>query len=130
MSATTPIMPLPAFSSPTSLDFDATVANGSRPTLRAAAQEMETMFLSMLLKQMRESNESDGEGLFPGDHGDIYGGLFDFYMSKHLAGAGGMGLGSALADQLEGKQLKESHRYAPIPAGTAAGTSLPRTPPF
>jgi peptidoglycan hydrolase FlgJ len=130
MSATTPIMPLPAFSAPASLDFDATVANGSRPTVRAAAREMETMFLSMLLKQMRESNESEGEGLFPGDNGDVYGGLFDFYMSKHLAGAGGMGLGSLLADQLEGKQLKESHQYAPIPATASPGASLPRTSSF
>ena len=127
MNATLPIMPMPAFSAPSGLDFDASLVNGSRPTLKTAAREMETMFLSMLLKQMRQSNESEDGGMFPGDSGDIYGGLFDFYMSKHLAGAGGVGLGSALASQLEARQPKESQNHEPIPAGTV-GAGLPRTP--
>ncbi len=126
MNTTLPIMPTSAFSSPSALDFDASLVNGSRPTLATAAKEMETMFLSMLLKQMRESNESEDGGMFPGDTGDVYGGLFDFYMSKHLAESGGIGLGSALANQLEGTQPKESHQYGTLPAGTPTSPSLPR----
>jgi flagellar protein FlgJ len=129
MNTTLPIMPTPAFSAPSSLDFDASLVNGSRPTLDAAAREMETTFLSMLLKQMRQSNESEDGGMFPGDSGDIYGGLFDSYMSKHLAEAGGVGLGSALASQLKARQPKESQSHDPIATG-AAGESLRRTPAF
>jgi flagellar protein FlgJ len=121
-------MQFPTFLSPTPTDFDATFVNGSRPTVRALGQEMETMFLSMLLKQMRESHESEGDGLFPGDTGDVYGGLFDFYMSKHLAEAGGIGLGSTWTDQLLETQLKESPRYAPGIGGTNPGASLSRAP--
>src|SRR5579871_1971784 len=117
MSTTLPIMPAQAFSAPSNLDFDASLVNGSRPTLKSAASEMETMFLSMLLKQMRQSNDSEEGGMFPGDNGDIYGGLFDFYMSKHLAEAGGFGLGSSLTSQLEARQPKESQSHDPITAG-------------
>jgi|SRR5580700_2380742 peptidoglycan hydrolase FlgJ len=131
MNTAIPVGAMPAFSSPTDLDFDASLVNGSRPTLKNAAVEMETIFLSMLLKQMRESSQSEeGEGMFPGDSGDVYGGLFDFYMSKHMAQAGGIGIGTSLLKQLEGKQSKESQLYAPIPAGAAARPSLPRTPAF
>lgn len=56
------------------------------------------MFLSLLLKEMRQSLEPDG--LFAGDAGDVQGGLFDLYLSKHLADAGGVGLAAAVERQL------------------------------
>ena len=40
------------------------------------ANEFEATFLSMLLKEMRQTLDPDG-GLFPGDSGDVQGGLFD-----------------------------------------------------
>jgi flagellar protein FlgJ len=103
------------------LDAGGTFAPGNRPTVRQAAGEMETMFLSMLLKEMRQSLGEEG-GLFAGDQADVYGGLFDFYMSKHLADAGGLGLASTWAAQLEKPSRPEHAHDAP------AGTNVPRTP--
>lgn len=74
-----------------------------------AARELESTFLTMLLKEMRQtlSDDEDG-GLFPGDTGDVYGGLFDLYVGQHLAASGGVGLAAALDRQLR-------TTYAPAP---------------
>lgn len=113
------------FSPPLPLTLGATVKKTADAKVREAAKEMEATFLSMLLKQMRESLEPDG-GLFPGDTGDVQGGLFDLYMSKHLADAGGVGMADALLRQMQAAAPK-THTNAPAipPRGYAAPT--PRT---
>lgn len=60
-------------------------------------KEFESVMLSMVLKQMRQSGSE--EGLFPGDNSDTLGGMFDTYMGEHLAESGGFGL----MDSFEGK---------------------------
>ncbi len=59
-----------------------------------AASDMEAMFLSLLLKQMRSSEQ--GEGLFAGDKSDLLGSMFDQYLGEHLAAAGGLGLATMM----------------------------------
>lgn len=98
---------------PATLEFGATLGESGRPTIRQAARDVETMFLSLLLKEMRQSSESDG-GFFAGDSGDVYGGLFDFYMGKHMAEAGGIGLASAWAGHLEQSLPPERSHDAPV----------------
>ncbi len=72
-----------------------------KPSLQDAAQGFESVFLSMLLKEMRQTL---GPGsLFGNDKSDIYGGLFDQFMAQHLAQGKGMGLAQALLKQLEPK---------------------------
>jgi len=71
---------------------------GRSGKIEDTAKQFEAVFLSMLLKQMRESLEPDG--LFAGDTGDVQGGLFDFYLGKHLADAGGVGFAAAIVKQL------------------------------
>lgn len=61
-------------------------------------QEFESIFTSMLLKQMRESLT---EGLFGSDQGDVYGGLFDMLMGQHLAKTAPIGV-----DQMVDKYLQ------------------------
>jgi flagellar protein FlgJ len=73
---------------------------------------MEATFLAMLLKQMRETLEPDG-GLFPGDSGDVMGGLFDQFMSQHLSDAGGVGMADALVRQLQATAPKTTPTDAP-----------------
>lgn len=68
-----------------------TVSDNSGRSAREASRDLEATFLSLLIKQMRETLEPD-QGLFPGDTGDVQGGLFDLFMSKHLADSGGLGL--------------------------------------
>jgi peptidoglycan hydrolase FlgJ len=100
-----------------------TLAPGAKPTLRAAAAEMETMFLSLLMKEMRQTLESDG-GLFAGDGGDVYGGLFDFYMGKHLADSGGVGLARSMIATMERTHPESPHD---APRSAAPGADLPRS---
>jgi Rod binding domain-containing protein len=64
-----------------------------------AAANFESLLIAMLLKEMRQT--TDGEGLFGGEASDTYGGLFDLYLSQHLAGAGGLGLNPLVSSSLE-----------------------------
>jgi Rod binding domain-containing protein len=76
----------------------ASVSSGA-PTPASAANDFESLFIAMLLKEMRQTTE--GEGLFGGEASDTYGGLFDLYMSQHLANAGGLGLSRLIEAYLE-----------------------------
>ncbi|WP_084760151.1 rod-binding protein [Zavarzinella formosa] len=63
------------------------------------AKDFESLFLSVLLKGMRQTLEPDS--LFPGDSGDVMGGLFDQFMGQHLANAGGVGLAATIQRQTQ-----------------------------
>jgi Rod binding domain-containing protein len=76
-----------ALKDPRALD---TVANG-----------FESMFLSLLLKEMRQTLEPDT--MFPQDSGDVLGGLFDLFLGQHLAQAGALGIGAMVKKQLAAK---------------------------
>ncbi len=69
-----------------------------------AGEKIESMFLSILLKSLRETNM--GDGLFPGDKSDAMGAMFDQFMADHLAKGGGIGIGAAFAAQA----IRESSR--------------------
>ncbi|HLJ96554.1 MAG TPA: rod-binding protein [Gemmataceae bacterium] len=66
--------------------------------LDAVAKGFESMFLSILLKEMRQTLEPDT--MFPQDSGDILGGLFDLFLGQHLAQAGALGIGAMVKKQL------------------------------
>ncbi len=70
--------------------------SGRQSQNAAAAKEFEAVFLSMLIKQMRDTLE---EGIFSGDASDTYGGLFDMYMGEHLAAANPLGLATIIENQ-------------------------------
>jgi Rod binding domain-containing protein len=60
------------------------------------------MFASLLIKQMRQTLDQEGEGgMFGKDSGDVLGGMFDTFMGDHLAKAGGLGIGKMVKHQLE-----------------------------
>ena len=70
--------------------------------LREAAKEFEALFLSYMLKVMRESIEDSGltdDGLGK----DIYTELFDQELARSLAGSGALGIGDLLLRKLEGQ---------------------------
>jgi Rod binding domain-containing protein len=71
----------------------------NKPSLKDAAQGFESVLLSLLLKEMRKTLEPGS--LFGDDKSDVYGGLFDQFMSQHLAQGKGMGLAHSLINQLE-----------------------------
>lgn len=80
----------------TTAEFDVTQAfterlgDGARATdLKKVSKDFESVFVSMMLKSMRQSMSSD---MFPGDGSDTFGGLFDSFMGQHIADSGGIGL--------------------------------------
>lgn len=67
--------------------------------VQTVAEDFEATLTSELLKQMRHTLEPGG--LFAQDGADVYGGLFDFFMGKHLAQSGGLGLSAFVQRQLQ-----------------------------
>jgi Rod binding domain-containing protein len=92
--------PTAAVSAPLPQELPPTLAHAGRRNAdpKAIGKAFEGMFASMLLKQMRQS--MDG-GLFPGDSGDVLGGLFDHFIGEHIAKSGGFGIGDMIRSQLE-----------------------------
>lgn len=91
---TMPSMPLP--NDPAMLAGQA--RNRNPQALDSVAAGFESLFVSMLVKQMRQSLEPGT--MFAQDNSDILGGLFDMTMGQHLAQAGGLGIGTMLKQQL------------------------------
>lgn len=88
--------PLP-FSAPVSSNpFEKNV--GQQSPERVAA-DFESVFTSMMLKEMRKTLENGS--LFGEDQSDIYGGMFDQFMGQHMSNAGGIGLASMVRQAVE-----------------------------
>lgn len=61
-----------------------------------AAQEFESVFLSLLLKEMRNTLDTKDGGLFGSEETDSFGGMFDMFMGQHLAEAQPLGIADAI----------------------------------
>ena len=72
------------------------------PRLRAACEEMESLFLSHLLKEMRATIEKS-DFINGGQAEEIFTSLLDVEISKKMSAAGGIGLSAILLEQLESK---------------------------
>ena len=68
-------------------------------SVERAATDFEAMFVSLVLKEMRQTLRPGS--LFGGDIGEAYGSLFDLYLGKHLAQAGGLGVAEMVRHYLE-----------------------------
>ena len=86
-------------------------------TLRAVAQQFESLFIGMMLKSMREAKL--GDGLFDSDQSRFYQDLFDQQLSVTLAQGRGLGIAELLVRSLAPPEA------APAPAG-AYGRPLRR----
>ena len=74
-------------------------AKPTDPELEKACQDMESIFLNYLLKEMR--NTINKSGLINGGTAEnIYTGMLDTEMSKVISERGGIGLSKILQDQL------------------------------
>lgn len=79
----------------------ATASVGARTDaeLRKACEELESVFLEQLLKEMRRTVPKDD--LFSGGRGeDVFQSMFDQEIAKKMAGRGGIGLAEILVRQL------------------------------
>jgi Rod binding domain-containing protein len=80
------------------LRLAAQLHSGGKTAVAAAAQGFEGLFMSLVLKEMRQTLEPGG--LFGKDTGDINGGLFDMFLGQHLTKAGGFGLARMMQHHL------------------------------
>jgi flagellar protein FlgJ len=79
-------------------------AKAQAPTaLKEAARQFESLFTQMLLKSMREANQSfGGDSLFGSDQADMYQDLFDDQIAMQMSKGKGLGLADMLVRQLQG----------------------------
>lgn len=93
---------VPSLLSPSLGSETATLTGRSRQrdtrAIDEAAKNFESLFVSLLLKQMRQSLEPGS--MIPGDESDILGGLFDLTMGQHLAKTGALGIANMVRQQL------------------------------
>jgi Rod binding domain-containing protein len=82
-------------------------SDGKAPAekVKEVAKDFESLLLGELLKQSRAGLDKEG-GLFAGDKTDSYGALFDFFLGKQLASAGGLGLADYLGQQLTANRAR------------------------
>ena len=78
-------------------------ADRSDAKLQAACQEMESLFLSYLLKEMRATINRSGL-ISGGTAEEIFTSMLDTELAKGISGRGGIGLSKILLDQL-GREL-------------------------
>ena len=67
-------------------------------SLKAAAQEFESMMLQMLMKSMRDATPSDG--LMSSDQTRFYTTILDQQMAQNLSGKGSLGFAKLIEQQL------------------------------
>lgn len=91
-------------------DFDSLAAlknqaqKDPQAALKRVAQEFESIFIGMLLKNMRSANETiGGTDLFSSSQTRQYEEMLDSQMAQSMARSGGVGLAEALVRQFQGK---------------------------
>jgi Rod binding domain-containing protein len=87
------------------------------------AQDFESVFASMLVKEMRQS--LGPESLFGEDSGDVYGGLFDRFMGEQMTSGQGLGMARMVQQSIErmengGKRPEQAASLPPVAAPVSA----------
>jgi Rod binding domain-containing protein len=90
--------PTPKFSAGADILSTANNVRDAR-NLQEAAVGFETTFLSILLKEMRQTLEPGT--MFGNDPSDVFGGLFDTFMSQYLGQTGSLGIAKLVKQQLQ-----------------------------
>lgn len=118
---------LPAISSGVKTESSAAImkpgGTDSEKSARAAGaiEKFEGLFMSMMIKQMRQSES--GGGLFPGDASDTYGGLFDMFMGDYLAAGSRTGLENLFRSAAA---VQELERYVLPSSAPSESSSQPQ----
>jgi len=60
------------------------------------ASEFESVFVSLMLKEMRNTLDGENGGLFGGEGSDTFGGMFDLFMGQHLSKSSPFGIADAI----------------------------------
>ena len=110
MSLTPPVMPASAGGGQAQLDKLKQLARDADPeTLKAAAQQFESVFTRMMLKSMREA--SFGDELFGGSQMEFYRDMHDQELANSLSGS--IGLAEVMVRQLQRGQSSAQADFKP-----------------
>ncbi|MEK6257863.1 MAG: rod-binding protein [Planctomycetota bacterium] len=82
------------------------------------AQDFESVFASLMLKEMRKTLEPGA--MFGEDSGDVYGGLFDLYLGQQMSQSGGFGLAKMVREALQRAERSPAEQSAGVVAADAA----------
>ena len=85
----------------------------SPAALAKVAQQVEAMFLQMMLKSMRDA--SPGDGIFDSNEGRMYQDMFDKQIALDMSRREHVGIGDMLLRQLTQKSLLDNAAAAPPP---------------
>ncbi|HEY3590925.1 MAG TPA: flagellar assembly peptidoglycan hydrolase FlgJ [Buttiauxella sp.] len=104
-----------------------TVKEDPQQGLKAAAKQMEGLFVQMMLKSMRDASFKDG--LFNTQQSDMFTSMYDQQISQSIAERGSLGLGDMMVKQMGGdvdsNKSVISTAFTPLSLDTA---SFKRTP--
>ena len=67
--------------------------------MKAVGEDFESVFISMMLKEMRNSLE--GGGFFGEESSDTFGGMFDMFIGKHVASTTPLGIADIVANSYQ-----------------------------
>jgi peptidoglycan hydrolase FlgJ len=127
-----PIMPTASASAPaatTYTDLNGLAALKNAPsspeTIRAVSQQVEALFLQMMLKSMREANDAGGE--VDSNETSMYQDMFDKQVALTLSKRQDLGIARLFERQLGGKapQIPPTGPQAPLKNGLAAPGARP-----
>jgi len=102
----------------------------SPEAIKEVAKQFESVFLGMIMKNMRQAKLS--EGILDSQQTQFYQDMYDQQMSVHLAGKPGIGFADLIAQQLSPKQNKDEEQDKHLSTGDflnrAAGTGASNKP--
>lgn len=78
-------------------------------TLKVVAQQLESVFLELVLKAMTEANSAIKSEIFNRDQEEFYQGMFNQQLALSLSKSGGFGLADVIYNQLKPKTGGEIH---------------------
>jgi len=86
------------------------------------AQDFESVFASMMLKEMRQTLEPGT--MFGSDSGDVYGGLFDRFLGEQMTKGTGLGMAGMVQKSIERMQQAAVNKPVTPATGTNAVTPI------
>lgn len=104
--------------------------------IKEVAKQFESVFLSMIMKNMRQAKLADG--ILDSQQTQFYRDMYDQQMAVHLAGKPGIGFADLIAKQLSPKQNGDGEKddkltandYLNRAAGTGASSSVGKPQPL
>lgn len=94
-------------------DLKAKAGHDPKANIKAVAQQVEGMFVQMMLKSMREALPKDG--MFSSDQTRLYISMYDQQIAQHMSAGKGLGLAEAMVKQMSSESQEPSETTDKVP---------------